>query len=255
MSETAIHQGTHSPVLIGALLASLVGHAAGLIILDLGPRPAPSAPQRPIEMVVVEVEPPKPPPPPPEEVKPVPVKPPPPPKIKVAKAERPPPPPLEEAPPPPNEPAAEPPPQPVPLVVGVTMSSTTTAGGFAAPVGNTAYGKTDKTAVDPSQVKRYSAPKYMPIYQVDSQPEVLNEVKVDPYPAEARRAGIEGTVRLSITVDFEGRVVKANVLDGPGYGLNEAALAAIKRFKFKPAYKAGEAVSTDMKYNYTFLLD
>ena len=34
-----------------------------------------------------------------------------------------------------------------------------------------------------------------------------------------------------------------------------AAREAIKRFKFKPAMKAGEAVSTTITYNYTFLLD
>ncbi len=77
-----------------------------------------------------------------------------------------------------------------------------------------------------------------------------------PYPDEARRAGIEGPVVLSITVDNEGRVVKAvKVITGPGYGLNEAARDALLRFRFKPAIKNGEAVSTEMKYTYTFLLD
>ena len=134
------------------------------------------------------------------------------------------------------------------------MSSTTSAGGFAAPVGNTAYGKVDATAKEPSEVKEYAAPKYTPIYQVDSEPQVASEVKI-PYPEEARRAGIEGTVTLSITIDPEGKVVAAKIVSGPGYGLNEAARDAIKRFRFKPAIKGGEAVSTEMKYAYTFLLD
>jgi protein TonB len=142
----------------------------------------------------------------------------------------------------------------VPLVVGISMSSTTSAGGFAAPVGNTAYGQVDKRATEPKEVKAYSAPKYTPIYQVDSEPQVMSEVKI-PYPDEARRAGIEGTVTLSITVDNEGRVVAAKIVKGQGYGLDEAALTAIKRFRFKPAVKNGEAVSTEMKYSYTFLLD
>src|SRR5919106_3402946 len=65
---------------------------------------------RPIELVMVEIEPPKP-PPPPEEPKPEPAKPPP---IKVARRE--PPPKVEEPPPPPpNEPPPETPPQTVPL--------------------------------------------------------------------------------------------------------------------------------------------
>ena len=39
------------------------------------------------------------------------------------------------------------------------------------------------------------------------------------------------------------------------FGLNEAAREAIKKFKFRAAIKGGEAVSTTMVYNYTFLLD
>ena len=161
--------------------------------------------------------------------------------------EKPPPPPPEQPPPPPNEPPPEPT-KPVPLVVGISMSSTTSAGGFAAPVGNTAYGKVGHKAKAPSEVKEYAAPKYTPIYQVDSRAEVASEVKI-PYPEEARRAGIEGTVTLSITIDTEGKVVAAKVVSGPGYGLNEAARDAIKRFRFKPAIKGGEAVSTEMKYS------
>jgi protein TonB len=45
------------------------------------------------------------------------------------------------------------------------------------------------------------------------------------------------------------------VLSGPGYGLEEAALAAIKKFRFRPAVKNGERVSTEIKYTYTFELN
>lgn len=243
------------------VLLSLGLHGVGLVLLSrLKERPPPAL-TKPVELVMVEVE--KTPPPPPEPPKEEPPPPPPPPKVKappkpppvkVAEAEKPPPPPPEQAPPPPNEPPPEQPAKPAPLVVGISMSSTTSAGGFAAPVGNTVYGKTGPKATAPQEVKAYSAPKYTPIYQVDSEPRVLSEVKI-PYPDEARRAGIEGTVTLSITVDLEGKVIAVKVISGPGYGLNEAARDAIRRFRFKPAIKGGEAVSTEMKYAYTFLLD
>jgi len=246
-----------SPWALVFVLVSLTAHAVGLFALSrMKERPPPVA-QKPVELVMVEVQKPPPPPPPKEEPKPPEppkVKPPPkPPPVKVAQAEKPPPPPPEQAPPPPNEPPPQPT-RPVPLVVGISMSSTTSAGGFAAPVGNTAYGKVDSTAKAPTEVKEYAAPKYTPIYQVDSEPKVASEVKI-PYPEEARRAGVEGTVTLSITIDPEGKVVAAKIVSGPGYGLNEAARDAIKRFRFKPAIKGGEAVSTEMKYAYTFLLD
>ncbi|WP_141276527.1 energy transducer TonB [Myxococcus sp. CA005] len=218
------------------LLVSLGIHVGGFWALGEGASRTLPAARRPVEMVMVEV-----------------VKPPP---VKVAEAPKPLPPPPVDAPPPPNDtpPPPEPQAKPPPLVVGMTMSSTTSAGSFAAPVGNTAYGRTGPTAKAPQEVKAYSAPKYAPIYQVDSEPTVASEVKI-PYPEEARRAGVEGTVTLSITIDHEGKVVAVKILKGPGYGLNEAARDAIRRFRFKPAIKGGEPVSTEMKYSYTFLLD
>ncbi|WNG40308.1 TonB family protein [Archangium minus] len=260
-SPLSVRRDRSSLAVLIFLLVSLTVHGVGFVLLSrMAERPSPVV-QRPVELVMVEVQKPPPPPPPPpeEEPKPPPPKPkaaPKPPPVKVAQAEKPPPPPPPDAaPPPPNDaPPPEQPSKPVPLVVGISMSSTTSAGGFAAPVGNTAYGKTGDKATDPKEVKAYSAPKYVPVYQVDSEPTVASEVKI-PYPDEARRAGVEGTVTLSITVDHEGRVVKAVVVKGIGYGCDEAARTALLRFRFKPAIKNGEAVSTEMKYSYTFLLD
>ncbi|OJT26633.1 energy transducer TonB [Archangium sp. Cb G35] len=265
MSEAAINppvsiRRDSSRAVLLFLLVSLGVHGGGFFLLSRMQERTPPPVQRPVDLVMVEVaKPPPPPPPPQEEPKPPPPKPkvvPKPPPVKVAQAEKPPPPPPPDAaPPPPNDaPPPEPPSKPVPLVVGISMSSTTSTGGFAAPVGNTAYGKTGNTATDPKEVKAYAAPKYVPVYQVDTEPSVASEVKI-PYPDEARRAGIEGTVTLSITIDNEGRVVKATVVKGLGYGLDEAARTALLRFRFKPAIKNGEPVSTEMKYSYTFMLD
>jgi protein TonB len=241
-------------LLVGFVAGSLALHGLALVVLHTRPVERATV-QRPVELVMVEVT--KPPPPPPIKEEPKPPEPPKarvrPPPVKVAQAPKPLPPPPVEAPPPPNQPPPEAA-KPAPLVVGLSMSSTTSAGGFAAPVGNTLYGRTADRATAPQEVKAYSAPKYTPIYQVDREPQLASEVKI-PYPEGARRAGIEGTVTLSITIDPEGRVLSARVLNGPGHGLNEAARDAILRFRFRPAIKGGEAVSTEMKYSYTFLLD
>ncbi|MBX5483164.1 MAG: TonB family protein [Myxococcaceae bacterium] len=243
--------------LVVSVVVHVVGFAGLRTYAELTKIEAPL--NQPIEMVMVEVEPPKPPPPPPKEDPPPPPKPPPPrpkvrpPPIKTAEPVKPPPPP-ENAPPPPNEEAPKEPPKPVPLVTGISMSSTSTAGSFAAPVGNTAYGKIENTAKDPAQVQAYRAPKYVPQYQVDRRPELVKEFKI-PYPPEARRNGIEGNVVLMITIDAEGNVTKVRLVSGPGYGLNEAAVEALKKFKFTPAVKNGENVSTEISYTYTFLLD
>lgn len=240
-------------ILLVTLLASLVGHFTMFKTLQNVERPL--VKDQPIVVEIVELPPPPPPPPEPEPPKPEPEPPKPPPKLKpppVKVVETKPPP---EEPPPPNEEAPEETKEPPPLVVGVTMSSTTSAGAFAAPVGNTAYGKVDKVAVDPNSVKPYKAPVYVPPGSADREPSLDVDCKTD-YPEEARRNEVEGTVRLRITVDFDGKVVEVKPAGtAVGYGLDEAAKKAILRCKFKPAIKGGQPVATSLVYNYTFQLD
>lgn len=237
------------------MVASVVTHVAGFSAVELwSKRESPKPKQKPMELVMIDVKPPPevpkeepPPPPPPPKVKPPPVK--------VAKVDPPKELPKDSPPPPPNEePPPETPPKTAPIVVGISMSSTSTTGNFNAPVGNTMYGKTDDRAVKPEEVKTYAAPKYVPSYQVDSQPQAILEVK-GAYTADATRAGIEGSVILKITIDANGDVTEAKLLQGIGYGLDEVALSSIRKFKFRPAVKGGESVSTTITYKYSFLLE
>lgn len=57
------------------------------------------------------------------------------------------------------------------------------------------------------------------------------------YPEIARRAGIEGTVYITVDIDENGNVTNTNVLQGIGSGCDEAAIDAIKQVKFKPAIR------------------
>ncbi|MGQ0503996.1 MAG: energy transducer TonB [Myxococcaceae bacterium] len=239
--------------LLAFLGASMVLHVIAFLAMgQLKPRPVEVV--KPVELVMVEVEPP-PPEPEPEAL------PPPPkvaPKVVVAKVDdKPPPePPPDEAPPPPpnEETPPEPDAKPPPLVVGLSMSSTSAAGDFKAPIGNTQYGRTERQAGDPNSVKGYSAPKYAPAYSVDSPPELVGECE-GQYPDEAKRLNIEGAVVLSVLIDNIGQVQNVKLVTGLGYGLDEAAMTRIKRCRFKPAHKGGEAVSTEIKYRFTFVLD
>jgi len=249
------------------LVASLVVHGVGFWSLArIEPAPPPSVP-KPVELVMVEVESPPPPAPEPEpEPAPEPEPPPPtpapkpkavaPPPIKVAAAAKPVEPPPENLPPPPNDaPPPDPSAKPPPLVVGISMSSTSSAGDFAAPVGNTVYGKTDARAADPKDVKAYGAKAYVPVYQVDTAPVPLREVKAE-YPREARMAGVEGSVVLAVTIEPSGEVSEVKVVKGGlGYGLEETARKALLKYRFRPATRNGEAVGTTIQFTYTWLLD
>jgi protein TonB len=209
----------------------------GLLAWATSAPPVPLPKRRPpSELVVVEVTR----PPPAKQEPPPPVLPPP--RIKRFRSAVPPP---NDVPPP--TPAAQPP----PVVVGLTLQSTTTAGAFAAPVGNTLAAKTPEKATAPAAVV---APVAAPLYDVDSPPTVIGEVKI-PYPEEARARGVEGTVVLRVLVDETGTVRSVKHVSGPCGGLDEAAAKAVARFRFRPAMRRGQPVATEIRYTYTFELD
>ncbi|MEN8871392.1 MAG: energy transducer TonB [Akkermansiaceae bacterium] len=84
--------------------------------------------------------------------------------------------------------------------------------------------------------------------QTVSKPSGISQPK-PKYPSAARRAGQQGTVTLSFTVGSSGKVTSIRITKSSGHALlDNAALAAIRRWRFKPARNAlGEAVS----YSYT----
>ncbi len=58
----------------------------------------------------------------------------------------------------------------------------------------------------------------------------------DPeYSDEARKAKYQGTVVLDVIVTVDGRVLDPRVVKGPGLGLEEKALAAVRNWKLRPA--------------------
>ena len=87
--------------------------------------------------------------------------------------------------------------------------------------------------------------------ELSQTPEKCNDPVVRPhrkggpqpaYTAPARQAEIEGVVKIEVTVDDTGKVIAARVVTPLGYGLDEAATAAAKRWTFEPATKCGRPV-------------
>jgi len=163
-------------------------------------------------------------------------------------AEPPPPPPPNETPPP-ETPRARAAPR-----VGLSLSSTTTAGGLAVGVGNTLYGKPSEVAADPAEVKPYAPDRTEPPARLSARPRLVERPEI-PYPKEARNAGVAGQVVLLLRIDGAGRVAGARVLADPGSGLGEAARQAALRFRFTPALLEGEPVETEIRFTYTFVLE
>jgi protein TonB len=66
--------------------------------------------------------------------------------------------------------------------------------------------------------------------------------RVDPpYPDLAKRARVSGKVTLVVTVDEEGNVTECSVTSGHPL-LNDAALNAVKQWKYSPTLLNGEPV-------------
>ena len=62
------------------------------------------------------------------------------------------------------------------------------------------------------------------------------------YPQSAWATGVQGTVTLEVVVDTDGRVGQVEVLEGLPHGISEAAVAAVQRWRFRPATRDGEPV-------------
>ena len=76
------------------------------------------------------------------------------------------------------------------------------------------------------------------------------------YPEIAREAGIEGTVLVQCFIDKKGNVIKTVVVKGlKGTGLNEAAMDALEKTKFKPAIQRDKPVGVWLAIPVTFKLN
>ncbi len=72
------------------------------------------------------------------------------------------------------------------------------------------------------------------VAEVSRLPEALIPLK-PLYPPEAKRQGIEGVVILRVDIDATGAVKKVDLVQGLGYGCDEAAIDALWRTTFRPA--------------------
>ncbi len=73
------------------------------------------------------------------------------------------------------------------------------------------------------------------------------------YPPLAKKAGIQGTVRLSIRVDKNGNTEVLKILEGEPV-LADAAIAAVKQWRYRPQRLNGGAVSLISEVTFTFVL-
>lgn len=83
----------------------------------------------------------------------------------------------------------------------------------------------------------------------------LVEQVLPEYPYDLRRAGAEGRVSLDMIVDRKGRVKTVTVLDSDNHALSDAALAAVRQWRFVPASDQLKADHRHATITFHFVLE
>ena len=143
-------------------------------------------------------------------------------------------------PPPPDEPPPEEPPPPPgdaeqPLNLNLDLEVAVGTGGAMAMAG---FAAGDGVAEQMAQA--------LDISDLDQPPSVVSSVPPN-YPPALRRAGVEGTVVLVFVLNETGRVEDARVESSSHPEFEPPALDAVRRWRFRPGEKDGEAVRTYMR--------
>jgi TonB family protein len=84
-----------------------------------------------------------------------------------------------------------------------------------------------------------------------SEPVLVEFVNAE-YPPAARAAGLDADVVLAISIDKDGKVTDVEVLEPAGHGFDEAAVAAARKFVWKPAHRGDRPVAAKIAYKYHF---
>ena len=82
--------------------------------------------------------------------------------------------------------------------------------------------------------------------KVNKKTELVHMVK-PAYPAEAKQKGIQGLVKIDVIINKDGEVAEAKAVSGP-QELREAALAAVRQWRYKPL---GVEAKATIDVNYT----
>jgi len=85
-------------------------------------------------------------------------------------------------------------------------------------------------------------------------PELKSSAQAD-YPPAALKEGLQGEVKMLVTLAADGSVAEVTVKEGAGHGFDEAAVAALKKFLFSPAEVDGVPAPIQLEYVYHFTLE
>jgi len=137
---------------------------------------------------------------------------------------------------------------------GLELGGVSGGGGFAVQQGTGPRNATQKptTQKELSSVASNPLPTSAdPCQEAPAKPKLLH-LPQPGYTEAARAQGIEGKVRISITVDASGQVADVKVLQSLGHGLDEAAIFAARSARFEAAVRCGKPSSSTFTISMRF---
>jgi periplasmic protein TonB len=136
--------------------------------------------------------------------------------------------------------------------LGISLDSSSTDG-LAVPVAPKNVAPV-ASALPPAPAK----PKVLVAQKTECREELVKAAPASvvrpSYPPQAVAAKVEGKVRLELVVDEQGAVKNARILHGLGHGLDEAALDAAQRTRFRPATRCAQPVAAPFVMAVRFVL-
>ncbi len=70
------------------------------------------------------------------------------------------------------------------------------------------------------------------------------------YPEAARKNGVEGTLKLILTLGEDGKVKDITAQQGLPFGVTEAIIKGLQQLRFQPAKRNGQPIAVKMFFDY-----
>jgi protein TonB len=125
-------------------------------------------------------------------------------------------------------------------------------GGDQTADGNTP-GAFDDAFHHPTPVVTHSEPKTIPVSARVEEGMIVFRT-IPTYPIIARTAHVEGTVVLAATISKQGTIENLRVMSGPMM-LQQAALDAVKTWRYRPYMLDGQPVEVETSVNVVFRIE
>ena len=91
--------------------------------------------------------------------------------------------------------------------------------------------------------------------QAKTEPPVPVRTVAPDYPDELRRDGVSGLVMVKCQIDAQGNVTETEIEKSSNPAFEKPAVAALKKWKFKPAKQDGQAVAIKVSIPIKFVFE